>query len=77
MGQKVYVDSIKVTGWSLTCIQLVQEDLFWRLPGVTALKRGQANRIVLTRPAVEAVESFLVSLPGDLKEKGGLTSSSL
>ena len=35
---------------------------------VTALKRGQVKRIVLTRPAVEAGES-LGFLPGDLKEK--------
>ena len=35
---------------------------------VTALKRGQVKRIILTRPAVEAGES-LGFLPGDLKEK--------
>ncbi len=35
---------------------------------VTALKRGQVKRIVLTRPAVEVGES-LGFLPGDLKEK--------
>ncbi len=35
---------------------------------VTALKEGRVQRIVLTRPAVEAGES-LGFLPGDLKEK--------
>lgn len=35
---------------------------------VAALKAGQVNRIILTRPAVEAGES-LGFLPGDLKEK--------
>ncbi|MGI2326546.1 PhoH family protein [Planococcus sp. YIM B11945] len=35
---------------------------------VQALKNGQVNRIILTRPAVEAGES-LGFLPGDLKEK--------
>lgn len=35
---------------------------------VSALKRGDVKRIVLTRPAVEAGES-LGFLPGDLKEK--------
>jgi len=35
---------------------------------IAALKAGQVNRIILTRPAVEAGES-LGFLPGDLKEK--------
>ncbi|WP_251555016.1 PhoH family protein [Neobacillus muris] len=35
---------------------------------VNALKNGEVNRIILTRPAVEAGES-LGFLPGDLKEK--------
>ena len=35
---------------------------------VAALKRGEVERIILTRPAVEAGES-LGFLPGDLKEK--------
>ena len=33
-----------------------------------ALKKGEVQRIILTRPAVEAGES-LGFLPGDLKEK--------
>jgi len=35
---------------------------------VAAMKAGQVERIILTRPAVEAGES-LGFLPGDLKEK--------
>ena len=38
------------------------------IEAVSALKRGDIKRIVLTRPAVEAGES-LGFLPGDLKEK--------
>ncbi|MGT2755834.1 PhoH family protein [Streptococcus ovuberis] len=69
LGQKVYVDSVKHhdvvfgigpagTGKTFLAVTLA----------VTALKRGQAKRIILTRPAVEAGES-LGFLPGDLKEK--------
>ena len=69
LGQKVYVDSVKHhdvvfgigpagTGKTFLAVTLA----------VTALKRGQVKRIILTRPAVEAGES-LGFLPGDLKEK--------
>ncbi|HEP1832490.1 TPA: PhoH family protein [Streptococcus suis] len=69
LGQKLYVDSVKRhdivfgigpagTGKTFLAVTLA----------VTALKRGQVKRIVLTRPAVEAGES-LGFLPGDLKEK--------
>lgn len=69
LGQKVYVDSVKRhdvvfgigpagTGKTFLAVTLA----------VTALKRGQVKRIILTRPAVEAGES-LGFLPGDLKEK--------
>lgn len=69
LGQKLYVDSIKNhdivfgigpagTGKTFLAVTLA----------VTALKRGQVKRIILTRPAVEAGES-LGFLPGDLKEK--------
>ena len=69
LGQKVYVDSIKNhdvvfgigpagTGKTFLAVTLA----------VTALKRGQVKRIVLTRPAVEAGES-LGFLPGDIAEK--------
>ncbi|MDQ8767755.1 PhoH family protein [Streptococcus ruminantium] len=69
LGQKIYVDSVKRhdivfgigpagTGKTFLAVTLA----------VTALKRGQVKRIILTRPAVEAGES-LGFLPGDLKEK--------
>lgn len=69
LGQKIYVDSVKNhdvvfgigpagTGKTFLAVSLA----------VTALKRGQVKRIILTRPAVEAGES-LGFLPGDLKEK--------
>lgn len=69
LGQKVYVDSVRNhdvvfgigpagTGKTFLSVTLA----------VTALKRGQVKRIILTRPAVEAGES-LGFLPGDLKEK--------
>ena len=69
LGQQVYVDSAKKhdivfgigpagTGKTFLAVTLA----------VTALKRGQVKRIILTRPAVEAGES-LGFLPGDLKEK--------
>ncbi|WP_155966011.1 PhoH family protein [Streptococcus ruminantium] len=69
LGQKLYVDSVKRhdivfgigpagTGKTFLAVTLA----------VTALKRGQVKRIILTRPAVEAGES-LGFLPGDLKEK--------
>ena len=69
LGQKVYVDSVKNhdivfgigpagTGKTFLGVTLA----------ITALKRGQVKRIILTRPAVEAGES-LGFLPGDLREK--------
>ena len=69
LGQKLYVDSVKQhdvtfgigpagTGKTFLAVTLA----------VTALKRGQVKRIILTRPAVEAGES-LGFLPGDFKEK--------
>lgn len=69
LGQKISVDSVKNhdvvfgigpagTGKTFLAVTLA----------VTALKRGQVKRIILTRPAVEAGES-LGFLPGDLKEK--------
>ncbi|HFZ7482035.1 TPA: PhoH family protein [Streptococcus agalactiae] len=69
LGQKIYVYSVKNhdvvfgigpagTGKTFLAVTLA----------VTALKRGQVKRIILTRPAVEAGES-LGFLPGDLKEK--------
>ncbi|MCH9266903.1 PhoH family protein [Pediococcus acidilactici] len=68
-GQRQYVESVKnndVTfgigpaGTGKTYLAVVM--------AVAALKRGDVERIILTRPAVEAGES-LGFLPGDLKEK--------
>ncbi|NRD80799.1 PhoH family protein [Bacillus sp. BRMEA1] len=69
LGQRQYVMAIKKhdlvfgigpAGTGKTYIAVVM--------AVNALKNGQVNRIILTRPAVEAGES-LGFLPGDLKEK--------
>ncbi len=46
--------ALKTMMWSLGLVQLVQGRLFLAVTlAVTALKRGQVKRIVLTRPAVE------------------------
>lgn len=69
LGQRRYVDSIDhndVTfgigpaGTGKTYIAVAK--------AVLALKKGQVQRLILTRPAVEAGEN-LGFLPGDLKEK--------
>ncbi|WP_066064124.1 PhoH family protein [Neobacillus soli] len=69
LGQRQYVTAIKKTdlvfgigpaGTGKTYLAVVM--------AVNALKNGQVNKIILTRPAVEAGES-LGFLPGDLKEK--------
>jgi phosphate starvation-inducible PhoH-like protein len=69
LGQRHYVTAIKKNdlvfgigpaGTGKTYLAVVM--------AVNALKTGQVNRIILTRPAVEAGES-LGFLPGDLKEK--------
>lgn len=69
LGQRQYVMAIKKNdlvfgigpaGTGKTYLAVVM--------AVSALKNGQVNRIILTRPAVEAGES-LGFLPGDLKEK--------
>lgn len=69
LGQKRYLDSIKKhdivfgigpAGTGKTYLAMAM--------AVQALKNKQVNRIILTRPAVEAGES-LGFLPGDLQEK--------
>ncbi|MGO3732908.1 MAG: PhoH family protein [Vagococcus sp.] len=69
LGQKKYVDSIKKNdvifgigpaGTGKTFLAVVM--------AVAALKNGEVEKIILTRPAVEAGES-LGFLPGDLQEK--------
>ncbi len=68
-GQRQYIDAIKhndVTfgvgpaGTGKTYLAVVM--------AIAALKRGDVEKIILTRPAVEAGES-LGFLPGDLKDK--------
>jgi phosphate starvation-inducible PhoH-like protein len=69
LGQRQYIMSIRQNdlvfgigpaGTGKTYLAVVM--------AVNALKNGQVNKIILTRPAVEAGES-LGFLPGDLKEK--------
>jgi phosphate starvation-inducible protein PhoH and related proteins len=69
LGQREYVHAIKKNdlvfgigpaGTGKTYLAVVM--------AVNALKNGHVNKIILTRPAVEAGES-LGFLPGDLKEK--------
>ncbi|TAH63328.1 MAG: PhoH family protein [Gottschalkiaceae bacterium] len=69
IGQKLYVNSIKTNdivfgigpaGTGKTYLAMAM--------AITAFKNKEVNRIILTRPAVEAGES-LGFLPGDLQEK--------
>lgn len=69
LGQKRYVDSVKKhdivfgigpAGTGKTFLAVVM--------AIAALKKGEVQKIILTRPAVEAGEN-LGFLPGDLKEK--------
>lgn len=69
IGQKRYVDAVRKrditfgigpAGTGKTFLAVVM--------AVSALKKGEVQKIILTRPAVEAGES-LGFLPGDLKEK--------
>lgn len=69
IGQKIYYDSVKKSdivfgigpaGTGKTFLAVVM--------AVQALKAGHVQKIILTRPAVEAGE-HLGFLPGDLKEK--------
>ena len=69
LGQKQYISAIRrndivfgigPAGTGKTFLAVVM--------AVSALKSGKVNKIILTRPAVEAGES-LGFLPGDLKEK--------
>jgi phosphate starvation-inducible PhoH-like protein len=69
LGQRIYISAIKENdlvfsigpaGTGKTYLAVIM--------AVNALRNGQVNKIILTRPAVEAGES-LGFLPGDLKEK--------
>ncbi len=69
LGQKHYIDSIKnntvifgigPAGTGKTYLAMAM--------AITAFKNGEVNRIILTRPAIEAGEN-LGFLPGDLQQK--------
>ncbi len=69
LGQKRYIDSIKnntvvfgigPAGTGKTYLAMAM--------AITAFKNGDVNRIILTRPAIEAGEN-LGFLPGDLQQK--------
>ena len=69
LGQKKYVDAIRngmitfglgPAGTGKTYLAMAM--------AITAFKRGEVNRIILTRPAIEAGEK-LGFLPGDLQSK--------
>lgn len=69
LGQKYYVDSIRnntvvfgvgPAGTGKTYLAMAM--------AITAFKNGEVNRIILTRPAIEAGEN-LGFLPGDLQDK--------
>lgn len=69
LGQKKYVETIKnkmivfgigPAGTGKTYLAMAM--------AITALKNGEVNKIILTRPAIEAGEN-LGFLPGDLQEK--------
>lgn len=69
LGQKKYVDSIREgmitfglgpAGTGKTYLAMAM--------AITAFKRNEVNRIILTRPAIEAGEK-LGFLPGDMKDK--------
>src|SRR5690606_6009889 len=69
LGQRQYIDAIRKldlvfgigpAGTGKTYLAVVM--------AVNALKNNKVNKIILTRPAIEAGES-LGFLPGDLKEK--------
>ena len=69
LGQKEYVKTIESKDLTLTVGPAGTGKTYLAVAmAVKALKNKQVNRIILTRPAVEAGES-LGFLPGDMKEK--------
>jgi phosphate starvation-inducible protein PhoH and related proteins len=69
LGQRHYVTAIQKHGIVFSIGPAGTGKTFLAVVmAVTALKEGQVNKIVLTRPAVEAGET-LGFLPGDLQEK--------
>lgn len=69
IGQKMYVDAIRQNGIVFGIGPAGTGKTYLAVAlAVAALQSKQANRIILTRPAVEAGEK-LGFLPGDLQEK--------
>lgn len=69
MGQKKYVDAIKANTITLGVGPAGTGKTYLAVAAaVAAFRAGQVNRIILTRPAVEAGER-LGFLPGDLQSK--------
>lgn len=69
LGQKKYVDAIEKNGFTFGIGPAGTGKTFLAMAmAVQAFKNNEVNRLILTRPAVEAGES-LGFLPGDLQEK--------
>jgi phosphate starvation-inducible PhoH-like protein len=69
MGQKIYAEAIRRNGIVFGIGPAGTGKTYLAMAmAVTALKNKEVNRLVLTRPAVEAGEK-LGFLPGDLQEK--------
>lgn len=69
LGQKKYIDDIQTHGFTFGIGPAGTGKTYLAVAmAVKAFKANEVNRIILTRPAVEAGES-LGYLPGDLQEK--------
>lgn len=69
LGQKIYIDAIKTKGLTFGIGPAGTGKTYLAVAlAVAALQAKEVNRLILTRPAVEAGEK-LGFLPGDLQEK--------
>lgn len=69
IGQKIYVDSIRMNGVTFGIGPAGSGKTYLAVAmAVAALQAKEVNRLILTRPAVEAGEK-LGFLPGDLQDK--------